>query len=396
MNLRFTPAQDALRAEIRAFLAGALPATLRERLRQGWFPTREEIVDWQRRLAARGWGAPNWPREFGGTGWTEIEQLIFLEETCRAPAPAPHVFNVTMLGPVLIRFGTEAQRAAWLPRLLRADVLFCQGFSEPEAGSDLASLRSSATVDADDYLIDGQKTWTTSAHYADWIFCLLRTDAAAPKHKGISLILVPLDAPGVTVRPIVSIDGRHSLNEVFFDRVRVPRANLVGQENHGWDYARYLLGNERTSIAGVARSRERLDYAVELAGRDGRTRGLDPGFRRRVAALDAELAALDIAQYRALADSGAAPGDKVAAASVLKLKGTELFQQVMDLLLEAGGPEALRLAQPRLGDAPAGADAAPVQALGAAHLYSRAASIYGGANEIQRNLLARHVFGERR
>lgn len=385
----------ALRAEIRAFLASDFDPGLRGRLRRGEFPKRADLVAWQRALHQRGWGAPNWPREFGGTGWNDFEQLVFLEECSAVCAPAPHVFNITMLGPVLIRFAAPEQRSEWLPRLLSADVLFCQGFSEPGSGSDLASLRTSATRgadgdgdgDGDHYIVNGQKIWTTAAHYSDWIFCLVRTDPQAKKQKGISFLLIDLKSPGITVRPIISIDGRHSLNEVFFDNVRVPTGQLVGEENKGWDYARFLLGNERASIAGVAKSRERLRYAIELAGATAQGGGRmtdDLHFHARVMRLEAELEALDRTQYRLLGDSN--PTVRVAGASVLKVKGTELQQRVQDLLVDIGGATGLRLP----GESGFGADVR--EPLGVAHLYSRAASIYGGTNEVQKNLLAKHVF----
>ncbi|VTU24411.1 Acyl-CoA dehydrogenase [Variovorax sp. SRS16] len=378
----------ALRSEVRAFLDAELDPDLRARLRRGEFPRRQDLVDWQRKLCRRDWGAPNWPRELGGTGWSDIEQLVFLEECSAAPAPAPHVFNITMLGPVLVRFGAPAQRDFWLPRLLSADVLFCQGFSEPGSGSDLASLRTSAVRDGGEYVVHGQKIWTTSAHYADWIFCLVRTDPAAKQQRGISFLLIDMKSPGITVRPIVSIDGRHSLNEVFFDGVRVPAANLVGEENKGWDCARFLLGNERASIAGVGRTRERLAYARELASRTATGSGLladDPLLRAELDRLEAELEALDRTQYRLLSQQDAGPA-KVAGASVLKVKGTELFQRVLHLLVQITATAGLRLP----ADEGFGAD--PREPLGVAHLYSRAASIYGGANEVQKNILAKHVF----
>ncbi|MGB3072144.1 MAG: acyl-CoA dehydrogenase family protein [Ottowia sp.] len=381
-------ALQALRQEIRTFLDTELDQEFRARLRRGEFPKRDDLVSWQRKLSGRGWGAPNWPREFGGAGWSDFEQLVFLEECSAAPAPAPHVFNITMLGPVLIKFGSQVQRELWLPKLLSAEVLFCQGFSEPGSGSDLASLRTAAVREGDEYIVNGQKIWTTSAHYADWIFCLVRTNPDAKKQQGISFLLIDMKSPGVTVRPIISIDGRHSLNEVFFDNVRVPAANLVGEENRGWDYARFLLGNERASIAGVARTRERLAYARELASRTTRNGGPlsdDPEFRSRSLRLEAELEALDRTQYRLLGEQSA-PAERVAGASVLKVKGTELFQRTMDLLTDVAGTTGLRL------PGEAGFDEDPREPLGVSHLYSRAASIYGGANEVQKNILAKHVF----
>ncbi len=383
---RESDALQALRDEIRAFLAEQFDPELRARLRRGEFPKRADLVAWQRALNRRGWGAPNWPREFGGTGWNDFEQLAFLEECSAVCAPAPHVFNITMLGPVLNRFGSPEQRAEWSPKLLNADVLFCQGFSEPGSGSDLASLRTTATRhtdgDGDHYVVNGQKIWTTAAHYSDWIFCLVRTDPQAKKQKGISFLLIDLKSPGITVRPIISIDGRHSLNEVFFDNVRVPAHQLVGEENKGWDYARFLLGNERASIAGVARSRERLGYARELASATPLVN--DPVFQSRVLRLEAEIEALDRTQTRMLSDSD--PAGRVAGASVLKVKGTELQQRVQDLLIDISGTAGLRLP----GEGGFGDDVR--EPLGVAHLYSRAASIYGGTNEVQKNLLAKHVF----
>ncbi|QHE88114.1 acyl-CoA dehydrogenase family protein [Hydrogenophaga sp. BPS33] len=386
---RESEALQALRGEIRAFLAERFDPDLRARLRRGEFPKRADLVAWQRALNQRGWGAPNWAREFGGTGWNDFEQLAFLEECSAVCAPAPHVFNITMLGPVLNQFGSPEQRAEWLPKLLNADVLFCQGFSEPGSGSDLASLRTRAERDGDHYVVNGQKIWTTAAHYSDWIFCLVRTDPQAKKQKGISFLLIDLKSPGITVRPIISIDGRHSLNEVFFDNVRVPAGQLVGEENKGWDYARFLLGNERASIAGVAKSRERLGYARELAratrqAGNGRSLADDPLFHARALRLEAEIEALDRTQSRMLNDSN--PAGRVAGASVLKVKGTELQQRVQDLLVDISATAGLRLP----GDSGFGADVR--EALGVAHLYSRAASIYGGTNEVQKNLLAKHVF----
>ncbi|CAN5770768.1 pimeloyl-CoA dehydrogenase large subunit [soil metagenome] len=378
-----------LREEVREFLRSELSDDLRGRLRRGEFPSRSDIVSWQRKLHARGWGAPNWSRAAGGTGWSDLQQLAFLEECSAAPAPPPHAFTITMLGPMLIEFASNAQKEFWLPKLVSADVLFCQGFSEPGSGSDLASLRTSAVRDGDEYVVDGQKIWTTSAHYADWIFCLVRTDPDAKKQRGISFLLIDLKSPGISIQPIVSIDGRHSLNEVFFDQVRVPAGNLVGEENKGWDYARFLLGNERASIAGVGRTRERLEYARELAGRtfrDGRLIARTPWFRSEASQLEAELEALNRTQYRMLGDAAVGPVQKAQVASVLKVKGTELFQRVMHLLVEIAGPQGLRM------PSASGHSDDPRSPLGIAHLYSRAASIYGGANEVQKNILAKHVF----
>src|SRR5690242_10440134 len=265
MDLRFTAEELAFRDELREFLAANLPQDIRERMRLGHAPSKEDVVTWQRILNRRGWAAYSWPKEYGGPGWTPVQRMIFLEENQLAPAPEVSSFNITMLGPVLIQFGTEEQKQRFLPRAANIDDWWCQGFSEPGAGSDLASLKTSAKREGDHYIVNGQKTWTTLAQYADWIFCLVRTDPAAKKQSGISFLLIDMKTPGITVRPIVTIDGGREVNEVFFDDVKVPVENRVGQENKGWDYAKFLLGNERTGIARVGMSKERIRRLRELA-----------------------------------------------------------------------------------------------------------------------------------
>ena len=257
MDLRFTPEEAAFRDEVRGFFRTALPEPIRRKLVDGHHPSKEDIVTWQRILNARGWAVPHWPVEYGGTGWSPVQQYIFLDEMQQAPAPQPLPFGVNMVGPVIFTFGTDAQKSRFLPRIANLDDWWCQGFSEPGAGSDLASLKTTAKRDGDHYVVNGQKTWTTLAQHADWIFCLVRTDPAAKKQEGISFLLIDMKTPGVTVRPIQTIDGGHEVNEVFFDDVRVPVENLVGEENKGWDYAKFLLGNERIGIARVGVSKER-------------------------------------------------------------------------------------------------------------------------------------------
>lgn len=401
MDLLYSEQHKAFRQEIRDFIAENLPDEMRQRLRAGGFASKADTELWQRRLNARGWGAPAWPKAFGGAGWDAAEQQIFADECACAPAPPPHIFNITMLGPVLVHFGSDAQREYFLPRLLNADIQVCQGFSEPGSGSDLASLKTRAERTPDGYLVNGQKIWTSQAHYSDWIFCLVRTDPGAAKpQSGISFILIDLKSPGITVRPIISIDGRHSLNEVFFDNVRVPAENLVGEENKGWDYAKFLLGHERTGIAGVGRSKAALKHLKEIARQEtaaGRPMIEDARFRDRIAQVELELMALEITNMRVLSaekekKGGHAMGPE---ASILKIKGSEIQQTIAELQMQALGhyalpwlPEALDPAWP--GE-PVGADyAAPLSG----HYFNyRKTTIYGGSNEIQKNIIAQMILG---
>jgi pimeloyl-CoA dehydrogenase len=386
LDLDLTTDQQAFRDEVRRFIAERLPADIRRRLRLGHPARKEDVVTWQRILNERGWAAPHWPKRYGGAELGPMERLILLDEIYRAPAPLPQVFNVGMLGPVLMKFGTPAQCDWFLPRLANLDLWFCQGFSEPGSGSDLASLRTSARRDGDHYVVNGQKIWTTTAHLADWVFALVRTDPAARKQEGISFLLIDLKSPGITVRPIVSLDGDHHLNEVFLDDVRVPLTNLVGEENKGWTCAKFLLGNERTGIANVGLCRERLDLVRELAGttrRGGACLIDDAALRSEIAVLDAEIRALEITNWRFLL-SPAAQQSLPAFASVLKLKGVELQQDIAALLARVHGPAGL---ERRPLDDPDHPPLAP------RYFYSRAASIYGGTSEVQKDILAKAVVG---
>jgi pimeloyl-CoA dehydrogenase len=386
MDLDLSPAQRAFRDDVRAFIRERLPADIRARLRAGHPPRKQDTVTWQRILNERGWAAPHWPRRHGGADLGPMERLILLDELYRAPAPLPQVFNVGMLGPVLLKFGTDAQRDFFLPRLANLDLWFCQGFSEPGSGSDLASLRTAARRDGDHYTVDGQKIWTTTAHVADWVFALVRTASEGRKQEGISFLLIDLKTPGITIRPIHSIDGEHHLNEVFFDGVRVPVANLVGEENKGWDCAKFLLGNERTGIANVGLCRERLDSARELAARHtqaGRPLLDDPKLRAEMAVLEAEIRALEVTNWRFLlteSEQKRLP----AFASVLKLKGTELQQEINALLARIAGPGGLERR---------GSEDVAHGPLVPRYFYSRAASIYGGTTEVQKDILAKAVVG---
>jgi pimeloyl-CoA dehydrogenase len=386
MDLNLTPEQRAFRDEVREFIRQRLPAEIRERLRAGHPPRKQDVVTWQRILNERGWAAPHWPKRFGGADLGQMERLILLDELYRAPAPLPQVFNIGMLGPVLMRFGTPEQQAYFLPKLANLDLWFCQGFSEPGSGSDLASLRTSARREGDHYVVNGQKIWTTTAHLADWVFALVRTNTEGRKQEGISFLLIDLRTPGIRIRPIRSIDSEHHLNEVFFDDVHVPVSNLVGEENKGWECAKFLLANERTGIANVGLCRERLDYARELAARytqAGRPLLEDAKLRAEIAALDAEIRALEITNWRFLlteSEQKRLP----AFASVLKLKGTELQQEVNALLARIAGPGGLE----RRSD-----DDVVQGPLAPRYFYSRAASIYGGTSEVQKDILAKAVVG---
>jgi pimeloyl-CoA dehydrogenase large subunit len=398
MDLRFTPEELAFRDEVRMFMRTTLPADIRRKLVEGRRLKKDDLVIWQRILNAKGWAVPHWPAEWGGRNWTPTQHYIFLEELQQAPAPPPLGFGVTMVGPVIIAFGSDAQRKRFLPRIANLDDWWCQGFSEPGAGSDLAALKTSARRDGDHYIVNGQKIWTSTAHHADWCFCLVRTDPAAKKRQeGISFLLIDMTTPGITVRPIVSIDGSHHLNEVFFDDVRVPAENLVGEENKGWDVAKYLLGHERAGIARLGKSKERVKFAKEAAHgmrANGKPLIDDPAFRLRIAQLETDIKALEITQFRvvsAYAKREAGKSDPLSAA--LKIKGTELLQATTELAMDVGGPlarpdwaqelEALSN-EPELGPAWAGEATK-------SYLFLRAASIYGGTNEIQKNILTKAV-----
>jgi len=400
MDLRFTPEEIAFRDEVRGFFRANLPERIRTKLVEGKHLAKDDIITWQRILNKKGWAVANWPAEWGGTGWTSVQQYIFQDELQQTPAPQPLGFGVTMVGPVMIAFGSEAQKKRFLPRIANLDDWWCQGFSEPGAGSDLASLRTAAKRDGDHYIVNGQKTWTTLAQHADWIFCLVRTDAQAKKQEGISFLLIDMNTAGITVRPIITIEGGHEVNEVFFDDVKVPAENLVGQENKGWDYAKYLLGRERTGIARVGLSKERIRRIKELAAleRDGDTPLIeDERFREKLAAVEVELKALEMTQLRVVAAERHRTDNKPdPASSILKIKGSEIQQATTELLLEVVGPYALPY-QPehqddeRWNEPPIGPEwAGPIAPT---YFNWRKTSIYGGTNEIQKNIIAKAILG---
>jgi len=395
MDLHYSDDELAFRERVRAFLAAELPGDLRHKVRRHLRLDKDDYVRWHKILARQGWAAPGWPREYGGPGWTPFQRHIFEEECARAGTPPVLPFGVNMVAPVIMAFGSQAQKDHWLPRILSCEDWWCQGYSEPGAGSDLASLKASAVREGEYYIVNGQKTWTTLAQHADMIFCLVRTDTGVRKQEGISFLLIDMHSPGVTVRPIVMLDEDHEINEVFFDNVRVPAANLVGEENKGWTYAKYLLGHERTGIAAVGRSKRELASLKRLALRerkDGRPLLHDPLFAAKVAELEIELMALEMTVLRVLARADRAPGPE---ASVLKLRGTEIQQRLTELMVEAAGPLALPFDPAYLSgeeehSASGDDDAAPLLSY---YFNYRKTSIYGGSNEIQRNIIAQMILG---
>jgi pimeloyl-CoA dehydrogenase large subunit len=398
MDLRFTPEEIAFRDEVRSFFRSALPACIRAKMVDGRHLAKDDIVAWQRILNQKGWAVPGWPVEWGGTGWTPVQRYIYDEEMQQAPAPQPLAFGVSMVGPVIIAFGNEAQKSHYLPRIANIDDWWCQGFSEPGSGSDLASLKTKAERVGDHYVVNGQKTWTTLAQHADMIFCLVRTDPTVKKQEGISFLLIDMKSPGITVRPIVTIDGGAEVNEVFFDDVKVPVENRIGEEGKGWDYAKFLLGNERTGIARVGVSKQRVRRLKEFAAIElgnGRPMIEDRRFREKIAAIEIELKALEMTQLRVVSAERNAERSKKPdpASSILKIKGSEIQQAISELLMEVVGPYALPYQPESAGrnEPPVGPDYAGT--LAPTYFNWRKISIYGGSNEIQKNIISKAILG---
>ncbi|QDI77968.1 MULTISPECIES: acyl-CoA dehydrogenase family protein [Leisingera] len=397
MDLNYTREEQAFRTEVRQWLEDTLPHELREKVRLGKRLAKADIELWHSLLHTRGWLAPNWPRAYGGCEWNAVQRHIFEEEACLAHAPRSLPFGLSMLAPVLLAFGSEEQRQRFLPRILNGQDWWCQGYSEPGAGSDLAAVKTRAVRDGDHYVVNGQKTWTTLGQHANWIFCLVRTDPDAKKQEGISFLLIDMDTPGVTVRPIVLIDGEPEVNEVFFDNVRVPAENLVGEENKGWTYAKYLLTHERTNIAGVGFSNALLTTLKHVAARvnsGGRPLAQNPHFAARIAQAEIDLMAMATTNLRVVsaAANGQAPG---AESSMLKVKGTVIRQELTSLLRRAMGPDALPF-QPDFLDGGSNAAAlGPDHAAAAAPSYfnMRKLSIFGGSNEVQRTIITKAILG---
>ncbi|WP_282605970.1 acyl-CoA dehydrogenase family protein [Pelagibius sp. Alg239-R121] len=397
MDMNFTPEEVIFRNEARSFLADRLPDALAAKVKGGKRLGKADYELWHDRLKKRGWLAWHWPAEHGGTGWTPIEKHIFEEECVAAGAPRVVPFGLNMLGPVLIKFGSDEQRSHYLPRILNGDDWWCQGYSEPGSGSDLASLKTKAVRDGDHYVVNGQKTWTTLGHFADWIFCLVRTDSDCKPQEGISFLLIDMKTPGITVQPIITLDGEHEVNEVFFEDVRVPVGNLVGEENKGWTYAKYLLTYERTGIAGVAFAKSGLAHLKQVASRQmkgGKPLAQDPLFATRVAQVEIDLMAMETFNLRIVsaAQHGGVPGVE---SSMLKIKGTEIRQEITDLLRRALGPYAAPFVPEALdagyNEPPIGPDEA--NPVASQYFNMRKVSIYGGSNEIQKNIVAKMMLG---
>ncbi len=394
MDLSFTPEELAFRDEVRAFIESSVPAATRRKVLDGLEVSADDTRRWQQILYQKGWGGPNWAKEFGGTGWDPVRQYIFEEESAACGTPRLLPFGLKMVGPVIMRFGNATQQKRFLPRILSGEHWWAQGYSEPGAGSDLASLKTRAERKGDHYLVNGQKTWITLAQHADWIFCLVRTDPAAKKQAGISFLLIDMKSPGVTVRPITLLDGSREVNEVWFEDVEVPVENRVGDENGGWTYAKFLLGYERANIAGVGAAKRELARLKRIASeerKDGKPLLADPVFAAGVALVEIELMALEITNLRVLAAEAErrAPGPE---ASLLKIKGSEIQQSISELMMHAAGPRALPLRRGVESGVPSSLPeyAAP---LAATYLNLRKTTIYGGSNEIQKNIIAQTMLG---
>jgi alkylation response protein AidB-like acyl-CoA dehydrogenase len=397
MDLNFSAEEIAFRQEVRAFVERSLPADIRNKVNNGLILESGDYVRWQRSLHAQGWGGPAWPAEFGGPGWTAVQQYIFEEECAAAGAPRAIPFGLKMVAPVIMAFGSPAQQQRFLPKILGAEEWWCQGYSEPGAGSDLASLKTRAVRSGDHYVVNGQKTWTTLGQYADWIFCLVRTDTEVKPQRGISFLLIDMKTPGITVRPIITMDGAHEVNEVWFEDVQVPLENLVGEENQGWTYAKFLLGHERTNIAGIGIAKRELARLKRIASHEtsgGKPLLKSPLFAARVAQIEIDLTALEITNLRVLSAEAQrkAPGPE---ASILKIKGTEIQQSITELLVQAVGQYALPLRREAMAAGYHGEMVGPdyATALSANYLNMRKLSIYGGSNEIQKNIIAQMILG---
>ena len=396
MDLKFTSQETAFQEDVRAFITENYPEELRNRRPFERPFSKQEYQSWHKVLAAKGWVAPSWPVEYGGTDWTPVQKYIFSNELARAGTIPLIGFGLNLVAPVIWTYGDKRQKDHFLPRIYQGADWWCQGYSEPGAGSDLASLRTRAVRDGDEYVVNGSKTWTTLAQHADWMFCLVRTDVAAKPQAGISFLLMDMNTPGITVRPIVTMDGGHEINEVFLQDVRVPVTNRIGEENRGWTYAKMLLGHERSGMASVARSRAqiaRLRALAEQIPEGGVSLLQDADFSRKLAELEIDLLALEFTDLRMLAaeNAGRSPGPE---SSILKIKGTQIGQRITELLLEAAGVYSA----PYLRGLHAhGANSINIPddliSIGPEYFNMRKTSIYGGSNEIQRNIIAKAVLG---
>lgn len=398
MNVTFSEEELAFREEVRAFFRDKFPSNLREQQLNGIPLEKEDYIQYQKLLHTEGWAGVNWPVEYGGTGWSAVQKYIFMIEAAEAYAPEIIAFGLNMVGPVIYSFGNDEQKQRFLPDILASNVWWCQGYSEPGSGSDLASLKTRADLAGDHFVVNGTKTWTTLGQHADWIFLLARTNTdVARRQEGISFLLADMKTPGISVKPIITLDGEHEVNEIHFEDVKIPIDNLIGEEGKGWTYGKVLLQHERTNIAGVARSDVRLKQLrkqAERSVRGGTPLAQDSNFMRKLAATEVELKAMEYTQLRTLAavTSGKAPGPE---SSILKITGTEMQQAIDTLFMEAAGYYALPYVPhqyvPDFGDIFVGEGAETNTSL--RYFNFRKASIYGGSNEIQKNIIAKHVLG---
>ena len=393
MDLAFTPEEQQFRQEVRDWVRANLPDEIRHKVINALHLTREDHQRWARILGGKGWLASGWPKAFGGPGWSAVQKHLFEEECALAGAPRVIPFGPVMVAPVIMAFGTRAQQERFLPGIASGDVWWSQGYSEPGSGSDLASLKTRAERQGDHYLVNGQKTWTTLAQYGDWIFCLVRTSNEGKPQTGISFLLIDMKSAGVTVRPIRLLDGECEVNEVFFDNVRVPLDNLIGEENKGWTYAKHLLSHERTNIADVNRSKRELERLKRIA-RDEGVYG-EPRFRDEIARLEVDVVALEMMVLRVLSAEKSGK-QSLDVAGLLKIRGSEIQQRYAELMMLAAGPYAIPLIQEAMvagwqGDFPGGSLANAPLALG--YFNCRKTTIYGGSNEVQRNIVAQTILG---
>nr|WP_145544710.1 acyl-CoA dehydrogenase family protein [Variovorax boronicumulans] len=397
MDLNFTPEERAFRDEVRSFLKDKLPQRIADKVKAGQRLTKQDQEEWHAILQSRGWLAYHWPKQYGGPGFTAVEKFIFDTECCLAGGPRIVPFGVSMLGPVLIKYGSQAHKDYYLPRILSGEDWWCQGYSEPGAGSDLASLKTTAVRQGDHYIVNGQKTWTTQGQHADKIFSLVRTDREAKAQSGISFLLMDMKAPGVELRPIRTLDGDREVNEVFFTDVKVPVENLVGEENKGWTYAKYLLTYERTGIAGVGfciAGMEKLKVIAAKVLKNGQPLDQDPLFAARMAKVEIDLENMKTTNLRVLASvaGGGVPG---AESSMLKIRGTEVRQEILSLIRRAMGPYATPYIEAAFhegySEEPLGPEGAATAA--ASYFNYRKLSIFGGSNEIQKNIISKMILG---
>ncbi len=397
MNLDYSDSDRSFREEVQNFIRDNLPTDIKAKIDSRQKLTKDDYMAWHKILHSRGWVAPNWPIDFGGPGWTPLQCHIFDEEIGLAGVPRVLPFGVAMVGPVIMEFGTNAQKEYYLPRILSSEDVWCQGYSEPGSGSDLASLKTSAVREGDEYIVNGSKIWTTSAHWADLIFCLVRTDTKAKNQEGISFLLISMHDPGIDVRPIITLDGGHEVNQVFFENVRVPVQNLVGEENKGWTYAKFLLKHERAGIAAIGSQKRQLNRLKEIARAEqsnGQALIEESRFRDKISKAEIDLMALEYTELRAVsaANQGGVPGTEV---NLLKIRGSEMQQKISELLIEAVG----YYANPFIPDSfeagwneePIGPDYAA--SLAPEYFNWRKSSIYAGSNEVQKNIISKMVLG---